>query len=56
MLYAYRLYKLLLGVIQLVEITIYLLQADIFLEVPSQIVYRGFLAHRRAYPGDYQMA
>lgn len=51
---AYLLNEFLLAIIELVEITIDLLQADIFFEVPSQIVYRSFLAHRRAYPGHYR--
>lgn len=44
------------SILSLVEITIDLQQADIFFEVLSQIVYRSFLAHRRAYPRHYQMA
>ena len=53
--YAYLLHDFLLGVVEPVEITVDLLQTDILPEVPPQVVNRGFLAHRRAYPGHHQM-
>ena len=46
---------LLLGVVQLVHVAVYLLQADVILEVAAQVVHRGFLAHGLADKANDQM-
>ena len=56
MLHAYLLHQLTLLVVQLVHVAVYLVKADILMEVRLQIVCRGRLAQWLADAGDDQMA
>ena len=54
--YTDLLYPLLLGVIELVHVPVDLLQAHVILEVATEIVYRGSLAHGLAYTPYHQVS
>ena len=56
MLHAYLLHQLSLLVVQLVHVAVYLVKADVLMEVRLQIVCRGRLAQRLADAGYDKMA
>ena len=52
----YLLHAFFLGVLQLVHVPVYLLQAHVILEMAPEIVYGSFLAHRLTDTTNNQMA
>ena len=54
--YTDLLYPLLLGVVELVHVPVDLLQTHVILEVATEIVYRGSLAHGLAYTPYHQVS
>lgn len=55
MLHAYLLYQFTLAVVQLVHVAVYLVKADVLMEIRLQIVCSGRLAQGLADAGDDQM-